>query len=99
LAFILEFFFVTSDGRQTRLGVERRQFSSVERAEAYSRMVARNVKLKDKLANFCIVRDNRGRTLSEVVYAAAAPKAEKSQKAELSNREVYRDGPRQLDPG
>jgi hypothetical protein len=74
LAFILEFFFVASDGQQTRLDVQRRQFDSVERAKAYARIIARNVKLKDKLANFCIVRDNRGRTLSEAVYAAAAPK-------------------------
>ena len=77
MAYILEFFFVASDGRQTRLDVHRRQFASVERAETCARSIARNVKLKDQLANFCIVRDNRGRTLREVVYAPAAPKSEK----------------------
>jgi hypothetical protein len=77
LAYVLEFFFVASDGRQTRLDVHRRKFTSVERAETYARIIARNVKLKDQLANLCIVRDNRGRTLSEVIYAPAAPKSEK----------------------
>jgi hypothetical protein len=72
LAYVLEFFFVASDGRQTRLDVHRRKFTSVERAETYARIIARNVKLKDQLANLCVVRDNRGRMLSEVVYAPAA---------------------------
>jgi len=66
--FAIEFFTEGSEGRRDLLDRMPISFESVDRAEAFAVTIAKNIKMSDRAADLCIIRDKRGRALREVRF-------------------------------
>ena len=66
MQFAIEFFTEGSAGRRDLLDRMPISFESVDRAEAFAVTIAKNIKMNDRVADLCIIRDKRGRALREV---------------------------------
>jgi hypothetical protein len=64
--FAIEFFTEGSAGRRDLLDRMAMSFESVDRAEAFAVTIAKNIKMGDRVAGLCVIRDRRGRALREV---------------------------------
>ena len=66
MQFAIEFFTEGSEGRRDLLDRMALSFESVDRAEAFAVTIAKNIKMSDRVADLCVIRDKRGRALREV---------------------------------
>ena len=66
MQFAIEFFTEGSAGRRDLLDRIPICFESVDRAEAFAVTIAKNIKMNDRVADLCLIRDKRGRALREV---------------------------------
>ena len=64
--FAIEFFSEGSAGRRDLLDRMPISFKSVDRAETFAVTIAKNIKMNDRVADLCLIRDKRGRALREV---------------------------------
>jgi hypothetical protein len=64
--FAIEFFTEGSAGRRDLLDRMPISFESVDRAESFAVTIAKNIKMNDRVADLCVIRDKRGRALREV---------------------------------
>ena len=66
MQFAIEFLTEGSEGRRDLLDRMPISFELVDRAEAFAVTIAKNIKMNDRVADLCIIRDKRGRALREV---------------------------------
>ncbi len=66
MQFAIEFFTEGSAGRRDLLDRMAMSFESVDKAEAFAVTIAKNIKMSDRVADLCVIRDKRGRALREV---------------------------------
>ena len=66
MQFAIEFFTEGSAGRRDLLDRMPISFELVDRAEAFAVTIAKNIKMSDRVADLCVIRDKRGRALREV---------------------------------
>ena len=66
MQFAIEFFSEGSAGRRDLLDRMPISFESVDRAETFAVTIAKNIKMNDRVADLCLIRDKRGRALREV---------------------------------
>jgi hypothetical protein len=70
--FAIGFFTEGSEGRRDLLDRMAISFESVDRAEAFAVTIAKNVKMSDRAADLCVIRNKRGRALREVRLTLAS---------------------------
>ena len=82
MQFAIEFFTEGSEGRRDLLDRMAMSFKSVDRAEL-SVTIAKNIKMSDRVADLCVIRDKRGRALREVrlTLSSDVPSAVRSSSA------------------
>ena len=66
MQFAIEFFTEGSEGRRDLLDRMPMSFELADRAEAFAVTIAKNIKMNDRVADLCVIRDKRGRALREV---------------------------------
>ena len=83
MQFAIEFFTEGSAGRRDLLDRMPISFKSVDRAEAFAVTIAKNIKMSDRVADLCVIRDKRGRALREVrlTLSSDVPSAVRSSSA------------------
>jgi hypothetical protein len=62
----LEFFWVRADGGREEIARETQRANSLDVVESRARAVIRNVLLAGRRANFCLIKNLKGKLLSEV---------------------------------
>ena len=70
MQFAIEFFTEGSEGRRDLLSRMAISFESVDRAGAFAVTIAKNIKMSDRVADLCVIRDKRGRALREVLLTS-----------------------------
>jgi hypothetical protein len=67
--FRLEFFWVDEHGRQEELARQSQTAPSSDVVEARARATLKNVLLKGRRSNLCVIKDARGKALTVVIGA------------------------------
>jgi hypothetical protein len=95
--YALEFYLVDEDGRQEPLTRQEQKAESLKLVEARARPTLKNVLLKGRRANLCVIKDRSGKTLSVAVsdykLGAAAQKVGSSPCAGLADADQEKAGP------
>jgi hypothetical protein len=66
MQFAIEFFAGGSEGRRDVLERVTISLESVDTAEAFAVTIAKYIRISDRVADQCVIRDKRGRALREV---------------------------------
>jgi hypothetical protein len=66
MIYALEFFWVAADGCREEIARETQRANSLDVIESRARAIIRNVLLGERRANFCVIKNPKGKLLSEV---------------------------------
>jgi hypothetical protein len=84
MIFALDFFWVDDDASRQEVARDMQHAPSLAIIESRVRATLRNVRLRDRRVNLCIIRDPRGRMLSEIDVAADLRCSDQAVKVDLS---------------